>query len=109
MAEVNEFVGACLIDLIYDKKEEKIYNDILAIKAIELELIKKDLVTEKKTQQVKDNLLHIYKESSVGSLESAEAMANGGFKEIRKVIVLLNHDKFDGLTSYDDGDFAELK
>jgi len=111
MAEISEFVSACLKDLIYEKKEEKkkITNDILAMKVIEIELIKKNLVTEKKIKKVKDNLLHIYKEPSFESLERAEMMAYGANKEIKKVIVLLNHDKFDDVTSYDEGDFAELK
>ena len=108
MAEVHEYVSACLEDLIYDKKQLKKYKNQKDSESLKKKLIKeilndlivKDLVSEKKINKVRDNLLHIINEPSFKSLRRAEMMAYGGFSEIRETIYLLNIDRPDEIKDF---------
>ena len=105
MAEINEYVHICLEDLMYEKKEEKYKKEKESedlsrklIKEILNDLVKKNLVTKKKIQEVKDNLIHIYKDPAFKSLENLELrsyISNAG--KIREAIIMLNEEKFDGI------------
>jgi len=105
MAEINEYVSICLEDLMYEKKEEKYKKEKDSedlsrklIKEILNDLIKKNLVTKKKIQEVKDNLIDIYKDPAFKSLEDIELRAYmGRNRKIRETIIKLNEEKFDGI------------
>jgi len=67
---------------------KKIMKDILS------DLVKKDLVTQKKIQKVKDNLIDIYKDPAFQDTERVE-FSTYFEKRVESTIILLNTENFD--------------
>lgn len=101
MAEIHEYVKPCLQVLMDEKHKKKykakkhsesllrkIFRDVIN------DLIKKDLVAEKKIQKVKDNLLAIYKDPAFADFERVE-LSTYYERKVGDAIMLLNNEKFD--------------
>ena len=79
IAEIHEYVKPCLQTLMDEKNKKKFggkeISEVLIkkiMKDILSDLVKKDLVTQKKIQKVKDNLIDIYKDPAFQDTERVE-------------------------------------
>jgi len=99
--EMHEYVLPCLHSLMnegFEKKyKDKGPSDDVAIKIVKdilNNLVEKNLVTQKKIQQIKDNLVDIYKDPAFQDTERVELET---YKELRikKVIMTLNLERID--------------
>jgi len=101
IAEIHEYVKPCLQTLMDEKHKTKfkekertevllkeIINDILN------DLVKKDFVSQKKIQKVKDNLIDIYKDPAFQDTERVE-FSTYYEKRVESTIILLNAESFD--------------
>ena len=101
IAEIHEYVKPCLQTLMDEKNKKKFdgkeISEVLIkkiMKDILSDLVKKDLVTQKKIQKVKDNLIDIYKDPAFQDTERVE-FSTYYEKRVKNTIVLLNSESFD--------------
>ena len=101
IAEIHEYVKPCLQTLMDEKNKKKFggkeISEVLIkkiMKDILSDLVKKDLVTQKKIQKVKDNLIDIYKDPAFQDTERVE-FSTYYEKRVESTIILLNAESFD--------------
>tara|TARA_B100000780_G_C20892409_1_gene355164 strand:- start:14 stop:481 length:468 start_codon:yes stop_codon:yes gene_type:complete len=101
IAEIHEYVKPCLQTLMDEKNKKKFggkeISEVLIkkiMKDILSDLVKKDLVTQKKIQKVKDNLIDIYKDPAFQDTERVE-FSTYFEKRVESTIILLNTENFD--------------
>tara|TARA_B100000700_G_scaffold201051_1_gene221200 strand:+ start:523 stop:990 length:468 start_codon:yes stop_codon:yes gene_type:complete len=101
IAEIHEFVQPCLQVLMDEKHKKKFkgkkHSETLMKKIIEdilNDLDKKDLVTKKKIEKVRDNLIEIYKDPAFQDTERVE-LSTYYERRVKNTIVLLNLESFD--------------
>ena len=101
IAEIHEYVKPCLQTLMDEKNKKKFggkeISEVLIkkiMKDILSDLVKKDLVTQKKIQKVKGNLIDIYKDPAFQDTERVE-FSTYFEKRVESTIILLNTENFD--------------
>ena len=101
IAEIHEYVKPCLQTLMDEKNKKKFggkeISEVLIkkiMKDILSDLVKKDLVTQKKIQKVKGNLIDIYKDPAFQDTERVE-FSTYYEKRVESTIILLNAESFD--------------